>query len=82
MSSSVPCITTNIGASAFIVNKSGWVLKEFNKYKLSDLLSHVYHLKLNKKKWDDIINQNRLRVEKNFTLKIMIDKYEKIWNIS
>tara|TARA_Y100001970_G_scaffold199595_1_gene242797 strand:+ start:33769 stop:34905 length:1137 start_codon:yes stop_codon:yes gene_type:complete len=80
MATSVPCITTNIGASAFIIKNCGWILNNFSEIELANLLNKVYKEKSNKKNWKELKYNNRKRVENHFSLPVMIEKYEKIWN--
>ena len=79
MATSVPCISTNIGASAFIIKNCGWILNEFDHIELANLLFKVYNKKSNKENWKELKYSNQKRVKNHFSLPVMIEKYEKIW---
>ena len=81
MSTSIPCISTNIGASKFIINDCGWICDSLSKNKFYDKILNANVLKNNVHDWNLLKNNNRNRVVNNFSLDYMIKKYEGLFNI-
>lgn len=79
MACGTPCIVTNVGDSALIVGKTGWVVPPSNSNKLAyaieDALSEV-----GKKNWNKRCDEARLRIKNNFGINKMIKSYNIIWS--
>ena len=78
MACGTPCIVTNVGDSATVVGKTGWVVPPKNSIKLAKSIEKA----LNEKgtdKWNKRCNKARLRIEENFTISRMIKLYDKLW---
>ena len=79
MSSSVPCITSNEGASKFIVGDVGWTLNDFDQNDFSNKLEQIYKLTKKNEYWNNLKNLNRQRINENFSLEKMINNYNSLW---
>jgi len=78
MAFGTPCVVTDIGDSALIVGKTGWVVPPKNSIKLAKAIEKA----LNEKKtikWNIRCKQARLRIKKNFSISKMIKLYNKAW---
>ena len=73
-----PCVVTDVGDSAFIVGKTGWVVPPQNISKLATAIEQALS-EVGTKKWTKKCNQARLRIKKNFDISKMIKSYNKIW---
>ena len=79
MACGTPCIVTDVGDSAFIVDKTGWVVPPKNSIKLSKAIEKALYEK-STVKWNKRCNKARLRVKENFSIGKMIKLYNKVWN--
>ena len=68
MSSSVPCISTNVGASKFIIGNAGWILDNYDEKKFSNKLEQIYKLTKKIDYWNNLKELNRKRIIDNFSL--------------
>lgn len=80
MACGTPSVVTNVGDSAFIVGKTGWVVPPKNSTKLSEALEKAIYEK-NTSAWNKRCNEARLRILKKFSLAKMIKSYTKTWLI-
>ena len=75
-----PCVVTNVGDSASIVGKTGWVVPSNNPKKLADALEKALnehrYFKMDKKR----CFKARLRIKENFSITNMINSYNKTWS--
>ena len=78
MACGTPCIVTNVGDSALIVGKNGWVVPPKNSIKLAKVILKAFS-KIDKNNWKKRCNEARLRIKNNFELKKMIKSYNLIW---
>jgi glycosyltransferase involved in cell wall biosynthesis len=78
MACGTPCITTDIGDSAFLVGKTGWIVSPKNPFELADVIEKAINKK-NTSNWNKKCIKARLRVKKNFSLEKMLKNYNKIW---
>ncbi len=79
MSSSVPCISTNVGASKFIIGNNGWILDNYNEKEFSNKLEQIYKLTKKIDYWNNLKELNRKRIIDNFSLEKMINNYNSLW---
>lgn len=79
MSSSVPCFSSNIGASKFIVGDVGWTLNDFDQNDFSNKLEQIYKLTKENEYWNNLKILNRQRIKNNFSLEKMINNYNSLW---
>tara|TARA_B100001057_G_scaffold449247_1_gene490270 strand:- start:47 stop:1165 length:1119 start_codon:yes stop_codon:yes gene_type:complete len=78
MACGTPCIVTDVGDSALIVGKTGWVVPPKNSEILSSTIEKVLD-DINKKNWKKRCFLARERVKKKFEINKMIDSYNLIW---
>ena len=79
MACGTPCIATDVGDSALLIGKTGWVVPPKNPIKLAKAIEKA----LNEQKtlkWNKRCTNARLRIRKKFGISRMINLYNKIWN--
>ncbi|MDC3356065.1 glycosyltransferase [Candidatus Pelagibacter ubique] len=79
MGCGTPCIVTDVGDSALIVGKTGWVVPPENSIKLAKAIEKALNEK-NTNKWNKRCNKARLRVKKNYNISRMVKLYNKVWS--
>ena len=79
MACGTPCIVTNVGDSALIVGKTGWVVPPKNSIKLAKAIEKALNEK-NTNKWNKRCNKARLRIKKNYNISKMIKLYNEVWS--
>jgi len=79
MACGTPSIVTDVGDSAYIVDKTGWVVPPKNSIKLSKAIMKAVYEK-GTIKWNKRCIKARLRVKKNFSIGKMLKLYNKVWN--
>jgi glycosyltransferase involved in cell wall biosynthesis len=79
MACGTPCIVTDVGDSAYIVDKTGWVVPPKNSIKLSKAIEKAVYEK-STIKWNKRCIKARLRVKKNFSIGKMVKLYNKVWD--
>ena len=78
MACGTPCIVTDVGDSAFVTGKTGWVVPPKNSIKLASAIEKALKEK-DTVKWNKRCNKVRLRVKENFSIANMIKLYNKVW---
>ena len=79
MACETPCIVTAVGDSALIVGDTGWVVPPSNPIELATaMLQAIDELALSA--WTQRQANCRQRIESNFSLQIMVAKYNEVWN--
>ena len=78
MACGTPCVVTDVGDSALIVGKTGWIVPPKNSAKLANAIQKAL-FEVGKKNWKQRCYQARLRVKNYFTIKKMIKSYCMIW---
>ena len=79
MACGTPCIVTDVGDSALIVGKTGWVVPPKNSIKLAKAIEKALNEK-NTNKWNKRCNKARLRIKKNYNISKMVKLYNKVWS--
>jgi len=79
MASGTPCVVTNVGDASEIVQKTGWVVPPNNAVKLSQGIKDALN-NFKKDNWNNICINARKRISYKFSIKKMIENYEKVWN--
>ena len=80
MACQTPCIVTDIGDAAYIVGKTGWVVKPNDSAMLSKSIEKALLTK-KKKDWKNLCSKTRNRIKKNFNLNKMINSYKRLWEL-
>jgi glycosyltransferase involved in cell wall biosynthesis len=78
MACGTPSIVTDVGDSALIVGKTGWVVPPKNSIKLANAIEKALREK-GTNKWNKRCNKARLRIKKKFSIGKMITSYNEVW---
>jgi len=80
MATGTPCVVTDVGDAAFIVDKFGWVSPPRNEKSLAMNISEAIKLSTkNTKEWDNLRTSCQHRIQHNFNLDKMVQTYINIW---
>ena len=75
-----PCLTTNVGDAALIVDKTGWIVEPRDSTGMADACVHALNEKeKNSEHWKNRKESCRKRIIENFSFEKMINKYKEIW---
>lgn len=80
MACQTPCIVTDVGDAAYIVGKTGWVVKPNDPVMLSKSIEKALLMK-KKKNWKNLCSRTSDRIKKNFNLNKMINSYKRLWEL-
>ena len=78
MACGTPCITTDVGDSATIVGKTGWIVPPKNPIKLSKAIENAIN-ELGTLEWNKKCIKARLIIKKKFSINKMLNSYNKEW---
>ena len=78
MACGTPCIVTDVGDSAFVVGKTGWVVPPKDPKKLAKAIEKAISEK-GTVKWNKRCNKARLRIKEKFSISKMIKLYNEAW---
>ena len=78
MACGTPSIVTDVGDSALIVGKTGWVVPPKNSIKLANAIEKALCEK-DTNKWNKRCNKARLRIKEKFSIGKMITSYNEVW---
>ena len=82
MACGTPCVTTDVGDSASIVEKTGWVVPPRDPIALANaILQAIDEKQTNHPAWCNRKQRCRERIVNNFSIEKMIDNYHKVWNV-
>ena len=82
MACGTPCISTNVGDAALIVDNTGWIVNPKEPKSLADaVIKAADEKKLDNEKWIKRQKNCRQRIAKNFTLEKMVTRYDEVWSI-
>lgn len=76
------CIATNTGDSKVIIDDYGWIVEPNNDKSLSETILKALKLKDDSFIWAEKQRLAKEHIINNFSLSLMIDKYNDIWNNS
>ena len=79
MACGTPCVVTDVGDSAYIAGKTGWVVPPNNSIKLARAIETAIK-EQSTFKWNKRCIRARLRIKEKFSITKMINLYDKIWN--
>ena len=79
MACGTPCVVTDVGDSALIDGKTGWIVPPNNSIKLANTIEKALS-EIGKNNWKKKCNLARSRVKKKFEISQMIKSYNKIWS--
>ncbi len=78
MACGTPSVVTNVGDSAYVVGKTGWVVPPKDPKKLATVIEKALYEK-GTAKWNKRCNKARLRIKENFSISRMIGLYNEAW---
>ena len=78
MACGTPCIVTNVGDSALIVGKTGWVVPPKNSIKLAKAIEDALY-EINTARWSKRCSKARQKVKESYDIEKMIKLYNKVW---
>jgi glycosyltransferase involved in cell wall biosynthesis len=79
MACRTPCITTDVGDAAFIVRETGWVVPPADAGALAAALRSALDETTDAFGWEARKVACRARVVEDFSLRRMIDEYDRVW---
>ena len=81
MACETPCIVTDVGDAAAIVDKTGWVVPPANTEALADKLRIALADMKRKDEWKQRGVVCRRRIEENYSMQRMIGSYYDLWKV-
>jgi len=81
MACGTPCVTTDVGDSALIVAKTGWVVPPKDPHALAAAILEAIEDKTNApQEWAARQTMARRRVQENFSIETMVSGYQAAWS--
>ena len=81
MACGTPCVTTDVGDAAVIVNNTGWVVPPKNPTALAEGIEQaLLEMQNQPEVWQERKHKCRKHIEENFSIETMISKYHNVWN--
>ena len=80
MACGTPCVTTNVGDAALIVGDTGWIVPHSDPSTLSKAIQEVLLAIKDSAKWSVRKEECQKRVTDNYSLKKMIESYQRVWS--
>ena len=78
MACRTPCITTDVGDSAYVTGKTGWIVPSKNSVKLAKAIEKAID-ELGTFQWNKRCYEARLRIKEKFSIYKMLKSYNKVW---
>jgi glycosyltransferase involved in cell wall biosynthesis len=82
MACGTPCVVTQVGDAALIVGDTGWAVPARDPAQLATAMLAAVKEKSDRAVWADRQAICRERIQSNFNLEMMVDKYNAVWNDS
>jgi glycosyltransferase involved in cell wall biosynthesis len=79
MACGTPCVVTSVGDAGLIVGDTGWVVPTGNAEQLANAMLEAVKEQSVPLVWKDRQAICRERIQANFNLQIMVDKYNDVW---
>lgn len=80
MACGTPCVATDVGDSAVIINKTGWITPPKQPIKLAECILEAINEKNNHlDTWLLRKKDARARIVENFSIEKMVESYKKVW---
>jgi glycosyltransferase involved in cell wall biosynthesis len=81
MACGIPCVTTNVGDAALIVKNTGWIVPPKNPKLISNaIIDAETEFRSRNHLWLIRKDECHKRINENFSLQKMIEKYKKMWS--
>jgi glycosyltransferase involved in cell wall biosynthesis len=79
MACGTPCVTTNVGDAALIVDDTGWIVPPMNPKALARALERAVTALDNSESWRRRCFYAKRRIEKTFSIQTMVNSYHAAW---
>jgi glycosyltransferase involved in cell wall biosynthesis len=79
MACQTPCIVTDVGDAGLIVGDTGWVVPARDAEQLADAISSAIDKMSDRVAWQERQSKCRQRIEVNFSVQAMVEKYSDVW---
>ena len=80
MACGTPCITTDVGDTRIIVDKTGWIVPHSDHRALADAIKEAVNEIRNEQEWNERKKRCRSRIVKKYSLNFMIKSYNDLWS--
>lgn len=81
MACGTPCVTTDVGDAAYIVDETGWVVPPKDSSSLAGALLQARHVwEVSPDVWSSRRDASRMRIVENFSIERMAIAYAVVWN--
>ena len=81
MACGTPCISTDVGDTAYIVGESGWIIEAQNPTLLAEAIKCAYFEKMeNNEEWQNKQYTARKKIVEDLSIEKMVNSYNKVWN--
>lgn len=74
------CIATNVGDSSIIIDNYGWIVEANNDELLANAILEALELNNNPNAWNKMRALANEHITNNFSIELMTQKYNKVWN--
>lgn len=81
MACSTPCVVTDVGDAAYIVEDTGWVVPPSDPAALAAAIEAAI-MELKGPNWQNRTQAARNRIQENFSIERMVNEYNRLWNSS
>lgn len=81
MACGTPCVVTDVGDAAHIVGETGWVVPPQNAEALAEAIEKAIIAMQDKVAWEARRQAARKRIEENFSIETMVEKYHQAWGV-
>ena len=78
MACGTPCVVTDVGDAALIVDNNGWIVPPNNSIKLANAIEKAL-IEKTSSHWDKRCEEARIRIKKNYDINNMIKLYNNLW---
>lgn len=80
MACGTPCVTTDVGDASYIVGDTGWIVEPKNSKALAgEIANAIMEKKLCEDTWMNRKKSAQQRINANFSIQSMIEKYDTSW---
>ena len=79
MACGTPCVATNVGDAAMIIGDTGWVVPRRDPHALATAIGEALTEQRNAPAWSDRCRAASSRIVDTFSMRSMVDAYDKLW---
>lgn len=81
MACETPCIVTDVGDAATIVDITGWVVPPGDSVALATVMMAALNEMENKEAWKQRTMDCRIRIDENYSISRMVNSYHNLWHL-